>query len=235
MTQIVASSTESRAAQRLKALSDTATLLRKLSPERITCDLPPELANRLKHPRFRTRLERRFLLHTGAQASLPDLIASPAAALISLDESGLRDLIVDVGTMCQFAPLRRIIDQTVLADLSTRLGLPLAAHHARQATHGESLERAREIAAPHPVGEDEDALVEAILRDGLQCWTCWVHGQPSVLRDFFRALTPPIPQSGGEVATEGCRPRDCHRRAALFAARLDLALAERDEPVRREA
>ena len=210
-------------------------MLKNLSFERIGGDLPPDLSRRLLVSRFRTRLERRFLQRTGVANVLPDLIDSPAGILIGFGDAGLRDLIVDVGAMCQFAVLRRVVAQATLADLSERLGLPLATHDSRRATHGESLDRAREIASPHPAGEDEHALVDAILRDGLQCWTCWIHGQPSTLRDFFRALTPEIPQGGDDVATEGCRPRDCHRRAALFAARLDLARVEREESIQKEA
>lgn len=221
--------------QRFKTLSEVSVLMRDIPSERINDDLPPELASRLAPARFRNRLERRFLFHTGVQAALPDLIASPAGALISLGEAGLRDLIVDAGAMCQFATLRQIVDQAALADLSTHLGLSLAGHDARRAIQGESLERAREIASPPPAGQEETALIDSVLRDGLQCWTCWIHGQPSALRDFFRALTPPIPQGGGDVATQGCRPRDCHRRAALFAARLDLVLADHEEPIQREA
>ena len=221
--------------QRFKTLSDICTLMRAVPSARIQDDLPSELASRVASPRFRARLERRFLFRTGVHKVLPDLVASPAGALISLGEAGLRDLIVDAGAMCQFAPLRQIVDQTALADLSKHLGLSLAGHDARRAIQGESLARAREIASLHPVGQEESALVEAVLRDGLQCWTCWIHGQPPELRDFFKALTPPIPQGGGDVATQGCRPRDCHRRAALFAARLDLALADREEPTQRES
>ncbi len=241
MTETVASPTESRAAQRFKTLSDTAALLGSLSSERLGDDLPSDMAQKLLSPRFRKRLERRFLLRTGVHDALPDLINSPAGKVISLGDAGLRDMIVDSGIMCHFAALRQIVDQVALKDLSTRLGLSLAAHDARRAVQGVSLDHASRITSRHPVGENDDELIEAILKDGLQCWCCWIHGQSIVLRDFFQALTPPTLYDGDYVATEGCCAKDCQHRAALFADRLSLTLAEHgeqaenDEPVRKEA
>ncbi len=229
MTATVASPTESRAARRFKTLSDASRLMRDISSERLLADLPDDIPQRVAAPRFRARLERRFLLRTGAQAALPDLIDGPAGSLVSLGDRGLHILIVDTGIMCQFATLRQIVDQSVLTDLSTHLGISLIAHDARRAVEGEALDRARDIASPHPVGQGEDALVNAILRDGLQCWNCWIHSQKPSLGDFFRALTPSLPQDGSIVATEGCRPRDCERRAALFAVRFERALTDREE------
>jgi len=245
MTGTAASSTGRRAAQRIKTLTDIAALAEGLSHGNLAGDLPAALSERLTPSRFRTRLERRFLRRTGAADAPADLLEGPASRLVFLGDKGLRDVIVDTGILCQYAILRRIVDQSMLAELSADLGVALSMHDARRATHGESIDKARAIAAPNPaIGEGVEAITTAILRDGLQCWTCWVHGQPPSMIRFLGALTPTAPHGGSGrngtdvatgIATEGCRPRDCRFRSDLFSVRLDIALQDREEPARKEA
>jgi len=236
MTTSVANPAESRMGQRFKTLSDVTVLARNLDQRQISGDLPPVLAERLGLPRYRNRLERRFLRRVGAFVAAPELLDSVAPRLASFGEPALRGVIVETGVMCQYAVVRRIIDQSVLKELSASLGLSLANHDARRATSGESIEIARAIASPFvALGDDTEAIVDAVLRDGLQCWTCWVHSQSPALQGFFNALIPSVPQDGTNVASEGCQPRDCRRRSGLFAARLDIALADREEPMQKDA
>ena len=236
MTTTVAIPAESRVAQRLKTLIEATRLVQNLDDNQIAGDLPRELAARLSASRYRPRLERRFLRSTGAMAILPELLESDALRVASLGEAGLRATIVDAGALCQYAALRRIIDQATLAGLSSALGLDLSRHDARRAMQGISIDIAREIASPVSAqASDLAALKQAILRDGLQCWDCWVHRQKNELRTFFAALTPGLPLDGTEIAADGCKPRDCRRRAELLSARLDIALTNRAEPSRKDA
>ena len=215
-------------ARRLKTLTDMRTMLGALSRERLLRDLPESLAGRLDAPRYRARLERRILHRSGAAGAVAELLDGPAPALVALEEEGLRRLVADVGAMCQYAALRRVIDRTVLDALSARLDLPLAGHDARIGRQGDSLDRAVEIAAPPPDTDDPDAVAHAILREGLQCWACWIDGHPPEQAGFYRILTPSFPGRDGEVSATGCRPRDCRPRVALFDARLALAVAGDD-------
>lgn len=245
MTTNAASPTERRSAQRIKTLTDIAALAKGLSHGNLVGDLPPALAERLTASRYRTRLERRFLRRTGASESPAALLEGPASRLVFLGDEGLRDVIVDTGILCQYAILRRIVDQSTLAELSSDLGVALTTHDARRATHGESIDKARAIAASAPaIGEGVEAITTAILRDGLQCWTCWVHSQPQSVTRFLSALTPTAPHDGSghggtdtgtNIATDGCRPRDCRFRSELFSVRLEIALQDREEPARKEA
>ena len=203
-------------------------LLGDLSTERLCVDIPPALTRHLSTPRFRTRLERRFLQRVGGAGVLSDLAEGPALRVVTLEEEGLRRLIADAGAMCQYSALRRIVDQSALAALSSRLDLRLSDHGSRRDTQGDSLDKAVEIAATPPMSDDRDSLAVAILREGLQCWFCWIHGQPKALGQFYRALTPSFPQEEADIATSGCRPRECRRRAALFEARLSLATGAED-------
>jgi len=138
MTGPVASSTERRAAQRLKTLIDVSDLVSRFDDHQINGDLMPAVAERLSARRFRSRLERRFLRRTGLADSLDTLADSEAPVVAGLGEAGLRAVIVDTGVMCQYAILRRIVDQSVLAELSRHLGLDLIRHDARRAVQGMS-------------------------------------------------------------------------------------------------
>ncbi len=236
MTGPVASSTERRAAQRLKTLIDVSDLVSRFDDHQINGDLMPAVAERLSARRFRSRLERRFLRRTGLADSLDTLADSEAPVVAGLGEAGLRAVIVDTGVMCQYAILRRIVDQSVLAELSRHLGLDLIRHDARRAVQGMSIDLARVIASPcHAANQETETVINAILHDGLQCWTCWIHGQSQSLRPFFNALTPSLPQDRGVIASDGCHPRDCRRRADLFAARLQKVLKDRNDSMQRDA
>ena len=208
-------------------------LIRDLDHRQIADDLPPALSERLSAPRYRARLERRFIRRTGAVEAAPMLFESAVPQLVALGQTRVNQLILDTGIMCQYAVLRRIVDKSVLADLSDRLGQPLASHDARRATQGPSIDMARDIASSYPPAEDPQSIVDAILRDGMQCWCCWVHGQPESLHRFLDALLPSSGIDGTNVASrkndngEKCRPRVCRRRADLFVARLDLVLSEK--------
>lgn len=221
--------TDTGGAHRLGALRQTADMLRGLDHAQIADGIPADLSRRLAAPRYRARLERRFARRKGlgAGSDAPDDSVRRAA---SLGEAGLRAVIVDAGVLCQYAALRRLVDQATLADLSAQLGLDLAAHDARRATQGEAIDLARALACPEPGrASDTEALIHAILDDGLRCWSCWVHARPPAFARFLDALIPGLPGDGPVVASQPCKPRDFARRAALFEARLVEASEERGE------
>jgi len=233
MSRGLAGPTEGRVAQYVRTLADATALISDLGHDRLVDDLPPALSERLSAPRYRARLERRFIRRTGAVEAAPALFENPVPQLAAMGRAQVNQLILDTGIMCQYAVLRRIVDKSVLADLSDRLGLPLALHDARRATDSPSMDMAREIASPYPPAEDAQSIIDAILRDGMQCWCCWIHGQPESLHRFLDALIPSSGVDGTDVASrmdgkgEKCRPRVCRRRADLFVARLDLVLTEK--------
>jgi|GEM_PF-3613036 len=223
MTGAVANPAESPVAQRFKALTRLTTIAQSLDHAQIAGGLPPEFSQRLAHPRYRSRLERRFVRRTElvqvAAAGHDDV----ALRIASLGEDGLRDVIIDTGLMCQYAALRRIVDRSALSDLSKQMGVDLAGHDARRADQGEAIDLARAVAAPEvALTGDAEAVIDAVLQNGLQCWNCWTHRQPPVLARFLNALLPSLPEGDSGENRAQCRPGECRRRADLFSVRLNL-------------
>lgn len=227
MTRTARAPAAGQAANRLDAYRRMADMLRGLDHVQLSDGIPVALSRHLAAPRYRARLERRFARRTGLSSVFATL-GEPILDAASLGEAGLRAVIVDTGVLCQYAALRRLVDQAVLADLSAQLGLDLTAHDARRATGGEVIDLARALACPEPgPSGDVETLIHAILDDGLRCWTCWVHARPPGSARFLEALVPALPGAGPVIASEPCKPRDCARRAALFQARLTKASEER--------
>ncbi len=233
MTPTVASKAERLVPQRLKTDMRITSLMTTISSAQIMGNLHPDLAEILRSPRFRGRLERRYLRKARVFDSLPCLLSSEAESIVALGEHGLHALIVDTGIVCHYAALRRIVDVKALANLAKILGIALEGHDARITKASDSLTLSRLIRARSP--EEIEPLASAMLRDGLQCWNCWIERQPTSLHGFFRQLTPPALRSVALSDADACTARNCRHRAALFDIRRAL-VAERDEmPLRRKA
>jgi hypothetical protein len=233
MTSAVATGAESSAARQLKTHIDVASIMGAMSRTQLAGSFAPALAGRLASPRFRKRLERRYLRCSGALKALPVLAEGQASDIVALGSDGLLSLIVDTGVVCHYAALRQIVDRSSIERLSRLVGHPLAEHEARYEGRSASLDLARQIGAYAPA--DIEGLAAAIFRDGFQAWSCWTHRQDEAVLDFYRMLTPAFPTNVTVQEIDGCRKRDCSLRAALFETRLALVGQSHDTPLREEA
>lgn len=230
MTPIAAHPAGSLVSQRIKTLKRLSVMLGHLDHVQLIGDAPAALTDLLRAPRYRDRLERRFARRTGVLDIPGEMLSAPVQQVAALGLDGVRYLIVDAGSMCHYAALRRIVDQSLLTDISAQTGLEMATHEARKATDTLSLKLARALAVPEPSDvTDSETIIHAILADGLHCWNCWVHSHPTAIRRFLEALLPILPGGGTNIAGGSCTPRECRRRAELFDARIKAAYPNEDE------
>lgn len=211
--------TERPAQRRLKNLTELSRVIRDVPEHLLLADLPDSVAPILKATRFRKRLEAGTLKASGVMRD-PDVVSEPPVRdILGLSGAELRALICDTGVCCQFAALRKVLDQAELRRLSDALDVDLLDHAARSTVRTEEMKLTRFVLSASPADND-DGLQEAILRDGLACWVSWISRQHASARAFLMLLTPPdlldrMPHRPGARQSE-----DGRARSALFGLRL---------------
>ena len=143
----------------------------------------PALASRRFDLRLADRAARRMGLPECARIAAK---SGPIRDLMIRD-GAVRSLIISVGAACHHARLSLVVDRADLAVIETGLGVSVDAL-LRQA-EGTSRAAGKSVRSSGTDGAPQD-LIDAVMRDGANCWRCWLGTRETELARVLWAVTP---------------------------------------------